>query len=309
MRPCFFLLFAVCIHLSSEEFLVAKDFEVELKQLSAMRKGRKTDLAKVDQFGAKLLQTYPEPKEQGQIYYNLAHIHAQSGVAKPDRLIEYAQRALEFPLDPSRRARLFVYSGDAIQVRGQQGQLPFTGTRKSAALQYLKGLKEVIGYNLPEQPPDLPSVSRFSIEPASGPVYEAMKHKHDQQQAALMQARFQGEMIIHRDVLQKQIVSIYTRRPIAIDELQNIGTHIIGKGKDLDRLMAMVNDKVSKLPPELVITNPSAPPSRSGPAKLGLRFFLYALPLLAIVGILILIRLRERRKRAFADREPPTPPP
>lgn len=59
----------------------------------------------------------------------------------------------------------------------------------------------------------------------------------------------------------------------------------------------------SPLPPPVLAE--ANPPEPAGPAKLGLRYFLYALPLLAIFAILLLIRRRRRSQQAIAASERP----
>src|SRR5262245_6698366 len=99
----------------------AKKFNVDLYVLDSMRKGTATAFAEVDALGRELLDKNPGAKERGQIYYMLAHVHAQSGLVHPERVIEYAQKALAQPLEPLQVPRMYVYWGDAVQVsRGNQ---------------------------------------------------------------------------------------------------------------------------------------------------------------------------------------------
>jgi hypothetical protein len=74
---------------------------------------------------------------------------------------------------------------------------------------------------------------------------EQRKYEEARERAAVTRL-----MMMHRNVLQGQIVGMYGRKPVATKELKETATGILGEGKDLDRLMTAVNEKVAKLPPE-----------------------------------------------------------
>ena len=222
----------------------------DLRWIDKLRNGRRTPLDEVDRRGEELLNKYSAPNEQGRIYYQLAHMHAQSGVLRPEQVIAYATKALQCPLELSQRMRLHTYWGDALLIPKEKK--PFATKRREAAPVYLKGLRNLIALKLPEKPPETELMGFFN-----GPNAEENRRKGEEQSARRQQIDFQREMINHRQVLQGQIVSLYGRRPVATEELKDMATNILGEGKDLDRLMTAVNDKVAKLPPE---ANNSVPP-------------------------------------------------
>lgn len=218
---------------------LAAGLQQDLRRLATLRNGRDTQLKTVDQLGQELLQQYPNPKEQAAIYYELAHIHAQSGLREPDRVIEYARKALDFPLEPPQRMRLYVYWGDATQVK--KARLPAGPQRKEAALAYLQGLKETLRYQLPDIPPELPGVSPYS---GGGPGLEKLREEHQQAMAARREAEFQRDMIQHRNVLTQQLVGLYSHKPYATEELEQLARQTLGDPAAVERLM-------KSLPPAL----------------------------------------------------------
>jgi hypothetical protein len=218
----------------------------ELSQFDDLRNGPKTPLDEVDRLGEQLLSKYADPKDRGQIYYKLAHIHAQSGVRRPKQIIAYAKKALECPLEPSQRAQLYIYWGDALYVAKDKEKTPFPVKRREAATVYLKGLRELISLKLPEKAPE-PEL--FVVY--HGPDPDGKRHKKMEEQWARRQhIGFLREMILHRRILQGQVVSLYSRRPLATEELKRLATDTLGEGEELDHLMSAVNDKIAKLPPE-----------------------------------------------------------
>jgi RNA polymerase sigma factor (sigma-70 family) len=204
-------------------------------KLDALRNGEVRP-AKIDEQGRALLTKYPGPKERGQVYYHLAHIHAQTGLRRPARVVEYAKKALEHPLGPSQRARLYVYWGDAVQVA--RANDPLAERRKWAALPYLAGLKELLALKLPDKAPPLPDFP--PVELARGEADPQAEQLRKQRESARRLATFQGEMIKHRDVLTRQIVAMYGRGPSAEAELGELAGRVLQERRAVDRLMAAV---------------------------------------------------------------------
>jgi hypothetical protein len=102
--------------------------------------------------------------------------------------------------------------------------------------------------------------------------------------------------------LEGQIVALYGRGPIATEELKATATNILGEGKELDRLMADVNERVSKLPPDTErIMTPIEADAPAMPSK-----YLYlgiALGVGAVVAaILFMLARRSRAKRVAGSK-------
>ena len=232
---------------------IAKTLEEELSDVDQLRAGFDTPFDEVEKRCYVLLQKYTEPEEQGKIYFELAQVEGQSGLQRPDKAIEYVKKALELPIDPLKKVRLYIYWGDAIQTanRGVHNQELIVARRK-AALPYLEGLKETLQYNLPEVKPDLPGVGRYRYHgPTDTEEYREMIHEHQKQVEAREKAEFQREMIEYRDVLTSQISSMYSRFPWASDEMRELATKILGDKTAVDRLMSAVDKAVQKRSEEL----------------------------------------------------------
>src|SRR5262249_30305591 len=127
---------------------ISKELQAELVKLDAMRNGKKTPFADLEERGSALLEKYPGAIERGQIYYTLSHVHAQSGLVHPERVVEYSKKALEQPLEALQVPRMYVYWGDAIRLaKAREG--PPAERRKWSAVIYLAGLREVLRHKLP----------------------------------------------------------------------------------------------------------------------------------------------------------------
>jgi hypothetical protein len=212
-----------------------KDLRAELSRLDAMRRGTGTDFAKVDEIGRTLLQKYAGPKERGQIYYWLAHLHAQSGLVHPERVMEYARNALEQPLEALQVPRLYVYWGDAIQV--SRAKDPPAERRKWSAVIYLAGLREVLEYSLPARAPELPAIKRVLVRNGRGGIDEEARRRQAEQVAARRKAEFQRDMVQHRDILVGQLAGLYQQGFVAPDELRQLAAGVLRNLWAEDRLM------------------------------------------------------------------------
>src|SRR3954462_13808374 len=95
----------------------AQSLDADLRALEALRKGDQTPLDVVDQRGAELLRKYEEPADQALIHFDLAHIHAQSALKRPDQVIKHAHAALNSKLiTPEQRGTLYSYLASAHEV-------------------------------------------------------------------------------------------------------------------------------------------------------------------------------------------------
>ena len=167
-------------------------------------------------------------------------MHGQSGMRYPEKLIGYVKEALQCPLDPVKELRLYIYWGDALQIahRGARGE-ELAAARREVVVPYLQGLKKALRYDLPETAPDLPGVGRYQVD---GPpeVLREFADEHAKQVAARKKAEFQRDMIMHRDVLTSQISFLYSRKPLATDELERLATKHLQDDAAVERLMAQV---------------------------------------------------------------------
>jgi len=224
-------------------FASADDIQSDLQNLSHLRKGVKTDFSKVNAVSERMLEKYPDPKDKGQIYFAVAHIYAQAGGTHPAEVVQFATKSLECPLDPSQRLRLYVYWGDALQLLGKEKT--FLEKRQKAVIPYLNAYNEILKYDLPLKAPELPGVFAYDVN-GDGPLVEVFKKKHMEAVLMRKKAEFQRDMILHRNVIEGQIIGLYTRPPFATHQLQELAYEIVGETKAVDDLIAKVKTDVAK---------------------------------------------------------------
>ena len=256
-----FMVFLLAGHLAC-----AKTLEQKLYEVDQLRAGFDTPFDEVEKRCNDLLKEYTKPEEQAKIYFELVQVEGQSGFQRPDKILGYITKALECPQEPLKKVRLYTYWGGAIQVanRGVRNQ-ELVAARRKAVMPYLQGLKETLKHNLPEVKPDLPIVHGYRYWRVHVPNIAAeLKRKNEEEMAAWKFAKFQRNMIQHRNVLTGQISGMYSRFPWASDEIRELATRILGDQAAVERLMSHIDEAVQKRVKELGWE--PGPPDMSPPA-------------------------------------------
>lgn len=295
-----------------------ESLEDQLGRLDEMRAGAQTPFEEVEQRSQELLQKYEAEEEQGLIYYQLAHMYAQSGMSDEGRAREtrrYAAKALEYPLIAEKRLRMYIYLGDGLQLTDRTE--PFPVRRRRAAEAYLKGLKEALLCGAPlERPeyvlPPMPSGEggMRTLEnglpghtvPGGMVSFEEGKRLSERmgdQAAESAEVRRLQELHLCRWALFTQLIDMYGRRePHAASELRQMATEIVGDEVVIAALMKQLDER-GALKDDLVDPPPSAaqiPESAEAPGW-G-RLLLIVIPLLAMTVAVAIHVLRRMSRRA-----------
>jgi hypothetical protein len=194
-----------------------------------------------------MLERYKAPEDQGRIYYQLAFIHAQTGVQSPARLLTYCTEALRRPLPPADRLQLYIFGGDAHRLMNKMlpknEQRSFEQIRRNATAMYLRGLAESQKYNIPEKKPEWearrdisgPLVTAKSLDDPQVKQEAARRQKaNEKYEQEREQFRQDEKAWENRRILFHQIIDMYWR----------------GRGADNFEEMRKVASEA--LPPEMV---------------------------------------------------------
>ncbi len=154
--------------------------------------------------------------------------------------------ALQLPIKPAQRLRLYIYLGDALVIGNQhlarEDRKPLSEIRKLAVVPYLEGLKDAKKYPIPDDRPQLPGVGMYDVPPGS-PEYEQVKKTHDQQMAARSAAEFEQELWDDRRILANQIVELYAREPYTATEVRRLAAQILNDPTAVESLMKLIAEK------------------------------------------------------------------
>lgn len=242
---------------------------IALQELEQMRWGGKMlPYDEAERRTAKLLKEYPDPRDQGRIWFELTHIYGQTG-GPPQRIIDCAKKALQFPHDPPRRIWLYEYWSSGLLRRDPDGPLP--ERRRAAAAVCLDGLMELRKYNLPDNVPEL-------LE-ATPPDSEEARER----------ARVVKELHQRRDGIFKQTVWMYTLRPFATEELRELAAAKTNDRKLVNRLLKAVEPKIEA---SIAKYGPDIPPGKrvpNRPLTRGTQLFLVANLLVILIAIAVFV--------------------
>ena len=238
-------LFAVWI-LNAGPVAAQTPFSAELHGLLKLHNGAKTDLDAVERVGAGMLKRYEEPHYQAQIYYTLAHVHAQAAMRQPELIVKYGQAALDSKLiTPGQRATIYSYWGSAIEVQRDKIK-DVSERRKAAADVLLQGLGELAVLTIPEKEPALPPAPPIGIGgdvPGEAPrpraAAEAYQRARDEQQRI-------RDLIFRRKVLTDQVRYLYVRPPENLDELRELATKAVGEA-EAEKLLSAVTAELERI--------------------------------------------------------------
>ena len=232
-----------------EEKLYRPELRAVLNKLDGYRTGSKASLIEMDRLAAKLAKGFHAAGERGQVYYQIAHVHSQSGLHFPEKVQEYCRKALALPLAPEQRFRLYVYWGDSQWV--DKRSMPAAEKRRLAAVRYLEGLKRLLPYQLPQKAPELPAINKLgAYRPSGDPadprfiqqmqIYLREKDRHDKAWAARLQAEYIGKLVWEREVLAGQIVSLYHKDRASWSEIREMATAVLGDRSAVEQLLGTV---------------------------------------------------------------------
>ena len=153
---------------------------------------------------------FEAPVEQGQIQFQLSHVHGQSGLQRPDQLIGHIKDALKYPLPLLQKLTLYTYWGDTAGIRSR----PLTASdRAEAATAYVLGLKQLAAYDIPATVPHLPDPPPI---PNGIPAdQQGIQNLKDYQQLR-ERADFIHSLVVQKDIFLRQLKDLYdpTRCPV-----------------------------------------------------------------------------------------------
>jgi hypothetical protein len=152
----------------------------------------------IEKHTKELLQTYKEPADRERIYYAMANIYVQTGLIQPERCIYYVEKALGSQPNTVDKAQLHLYWGDALQK---------LQPRKEAVVPYLRGLKDLLKFNLPAKPPKISLNRGMDTNPGGG-----SDAKRQADQAILEGLIHQRELVLLRDALREHAANLYAQK-------------------------------------------------------------------------------------------------
>ena len=197
--------------------------------------------------GPELIGKFTDRDDRARIYYQFAHVHAQTDITRySDRVTKYARLALEQSRDPVQRGMLHSYQGSAAEVNPAGGS--FAERRRHAAEHLLTGYAEIMQLRLPKVPPELPAVGKFRGDIEDPVQIQKLKQQNEEQLKARREAEFIRELVARRETLTEQLRYLYGREPTANAELRRLAETIVAEPKAVADLLARATPKPVESP-------------------------------------------------------------
>ncbi len=168
------------------------------------RHGTPEKFAELEKKADELAKQFPETDDQARIWYEVAHVAAQSGIGKQtERVRKYAPKCLEISRDPLHRAWMYSYLASTEEVSDGA----FADRRRKAAGWLLTGYHELLAQELPDEKPELPAAIRMLGDSPQARARNAAA------MAAIVEARYVQDQVFRRDVLVLQLRGLYKPNP------------------------------------------------------------------------------------------------
>ncbi|VTS02712.1 sigma-70 family rna polymerase sigma factor : RNA polymerase sigma factor, sigma-70 family OS=Singulisphaera acidiphila (strain ATCC BAA-1392 / DSM 18658 / VKM B-2454 / MOB10) GN=Sinac_4264 PE=4 SV=1: Sigma70_r2: Sigma70_r4_2: DUF3738 [Gemmata massiliana] len=219
---------------------------------TAFRHGSDEKFAELERTAGEWLKKYPGQDDRGHIYFQVAHVAAQSRIdTQIARVREYGQKVLEQSRDPVARGTVYSYLASAAEV--DRTLKTFEERRRLAADVLLTGFAEALAQELPAEAPELPAVNRIGGELENDPV-EAARIRTQQavQMEARREAKFVRDLVQRRNTLVLQLRGLYRPTP-------NVHGRNEEGPKELRKLAAA---KLSASATEALLAEVMKPPAR-----------------------------------------------
>jgi RNA polymerase sigma factor (sigma-70 family) len=219
----------------------------ELAEFDAYRHGSEEKFVELERKAEELLKKYATPDDQARIYFEVAHIAAQSNITKHVKRVQtYARKSLALSRDPLQRGWLYSYLGSAAEVDENNA---FADRRQHAAAELLTGYAEMLAQEFPAKAPELPAVDLLGLE-GTDPVEAAQARAlHAAKMAARQEADFIRELVHRRDTLTNQLRWLYHpdprihgRNPDGPEELRALARKVLNDPKAVEALLARVTE-------------------------------------------------------------------
>lgn len=127
--------------------------------------------------------------------------------------------------------------------------------------------------------------------PLDHPTRQAHLAEHDAQMRARKEAVFLNEAGDIRRALMDQLVSIYSRKPVDVDEFRTLATAELGDSEYVDRITQRITGASASVPP------PLARPDVGESPKKGFRTWFVVVNVLLLATVVAYIMIRRFRRK------------
>jgi len=162
---------------------------------------------------------------------------------------EYCKKALQHPLEATTACAMYGrWGGALIRKYWNCPENEFVKRRREAIIPCLTGLKLALDNKAPKKRQKVPMVEMFNFHgPRTHPLYQKLLKEHSEQLAKYRKARLQNELYWQRWALTQRCVTLYSRKPYNMDELESYAKKALKKYDEaVNELTAEVEMEIAK---------------------------------------------------------------
>ncbi len=234
----------------------AEKVEELKKKLAAIRSqnvGKGTDWAKLEGECLELIKDFNSPANLGKIYATIVRIYSDTGFTSRDvqlpKTIEYAKKALEYPLDVPTKCHMYGKWAGALIAKALHGpEEDMIEIRREAIVPILRGFKLALDNKAPKEMQEPLGVDLFTlIGDINSPANQNLLRKHKEQLAARKKVDLLNTLSLERWAFTQKCITLYSQKPYDTAELIDLASKILPKHKDVvDELVAEVKASIAQ---------------------------------------------------------------
>jgi hypothetical protein len=237
------------------------------QQLQRIRKeAEKTrDVQKAETDCLALLRTESASEDKGRVHYEIAEIYYRVAlIKKPEKALEYAKKALEFPLELPKATDMYEHWGSALYIAWggylydpsisppadidwDKRNRDFGAMRKEVAGLYMTAEKLLLDAKVPRERIPEPAVGTYLCDSDDESLCEELERQHDEQMAARKKADSTNELVRRRLWFEGELVSMYSHQPYATTELRRLGLARLKEKKLVEDLVSRVKANIAQV--------------------------------------------------------------
>ena len=230
--------FAVIFLLASIAPAYAQDdLKVRMGKIGRGPKASKLTEQEIEDQHLKLQEQFKSPKEMGRIYAHLSYsLASRTDRPNGDKIIKYAERALQQPLDVTEAVQANMLLGEGFNFKNRDAiGKAWTNSRKEIVTPYLRGLKIALDNLTERERKPAPGVNPYVC--GGGEGCQKLEERYNKEVAEHARIDSQNELIDARDALIRNCIATYVARrknaePPDVAELERLAKKILSPTHD-----------------------------------------------------------------------------
>jgi len=243
----------ICIiAISQAQADTTSDLSQKLVQIYQKRAYWRTDTQRLEQECLDLLGNVSNAEDSGLVYAQIAWILGQNGLTQPKKTASYCELALRYPLADTMTVRMYSTWASAIgKYYGEDSYVVANANlRIEIAEICMKGLRQIMSYNLPDTLPDISTLPPARLIDWGGspddPVYKETMREITAANEKREEFFRQKRLFRSRDAFIDKLVYLGKVDSGTKREIERLAHNILLNADDVNKVLSLIDKKLSK---------------------------------------------------------------